>query len=168
MVSDLLTWKVICPDSSPEAFIFPNRDGSVRDPNNYREPDRELSRYRQLPQARAWPVAREAKFSETDVSGNPESCGYPQPDQGNGEGYPGHDASRPPCNDNRCLYAGDSRGGQADDRLDARRTPQSSIEHQSPTQQIKWRRAGVLSIKTEAKLTQIDTKLQKSMENYFA
>jgi integrase len=37
MVSDLLTWKVICPDSSPEAFIFPNRDGGVRDPNNYRK-----------------------------------------------------------------------------------------------------------------------------------
>jgi integrase len=37
MVSDLLAWKVICPDSSPEAFIFPNRDGGVQDPNNYRK-----------------------------------------------------------------------------------------------------------------------------------
>lgn len=36
MVSDLLAWKIICPDSSPEAFIFPNTDGGVRDPNNYR------------------------------------------------------------------------------------------------------------------------------------
>lgn len=37
MVSDLQRWKATCPDSSPEAFIFPNRDGGVRDPNNYRK-----------------------------------------------------------------------------------------------------------------------------------
>jgi len=37
MVPDLLAWKLICPDSSPEAFIFPNREGGVRDPNNYRK-----------------------------------------------------------------------------------------------------------------------------------
>lgn len=37
MASDLLAWKGICPDPSPEAFIFPNRDGGVKDPNNYRK-----------------------------------------------------------------------------------------------------------------------------------
>ncbi|HEY6850188.1 MAG TPA: tyrosine-type recombinase/integrase [Terracidiphilus sp.] len=37
MVSDLQAWKIICPDSSPEAFIFPNREGGVRDPNNFRK-----------------------------------------------------------------------------------------------------------------------------------
>ena len=37
MVSDLQAWKLICQDSSPEAFIFPNRDGGVRDPNNFRK-----------------------------------------------------------------------------------------------------------------------------------
>jgi hypothetical protein len=36
MVSDLQAWKIICPGSSPEAFIFPNREGGVRDPNNFR------------------------------------------------------------------------------------------------------------------------------------
>jgi len=36
MVSDLQAWKMVCPDSSSEAFIFPNRDGGVRDPNNFR------------------------------------------------------------------------------------------------------------------------------------
>jgi integrase len=28
---------LICPDSSPEAFVFPNREGGVLDPNNYRK-----------------------------------------------------------------------------------------------------------------------------------
>jgi integrase len=37
MVSDLLAWKVVCPDSSPDSFIFPNRDSGVQDPNNYRK-----------------------------------------------------------------------------------------------------------------------------------
>ncbi len=37
MLTDLLAWKLICPDSSPEAFIFPNNEGGVRDPNNYRK-----------------------------------------------------------------------------------------------------------------------------------
>jgi integrase len=36
MVSDLQVWKIVCPDSSPEAFIFPNRNGGVRDSNNFR------------------------------------------------------------------------------------------------------------------------------------
>ena len=46
MVSDLLAWKVICPDSSSEAFIFPNRDGGFLDPNNYRR--RVLGRLREI------------------------------------------------------------------------------------------------------------------------
>jgi integrase len=37
MVSDLQAWTIICPDSSPETFIFPNRQGGVRDPNNFRK-----------------------------------------------------------------------------------------------------------------------------------
>jgi integrase len=37
MLTDLLAWKLICPDSSPEAFIFPNKEGGVLDPNNYRK-----------------------------------------------------------------------------------------------------------------------------------
>jgi hypothetical protein len=36
MVSDLLDWKVISPDASSEAFIFPNRAAGFLDPNNYR------------------------------------------------------------------------------------------------------------------------------------
>jgi integrase len=28
-------WKQECPDSSPEAFIFPNEDGGFVDPGNY-------------------------------------------------------------------------------------------------------------------------------------
>ena len=46
MVSDLLAWKVICPDSSSDAFIFPNRDGGFLDPNNYRR--RVLGRLREI------------------------------------------------------------------------------------------------------------------------
>jgi integrase len=30
-------WKKICPDSSPEAFIFPNRDGGFMDADNFRK-----------------------------------------------------------------------------------------------------------------------------------
>jgi integrase len=30
-------WKKICPDSSPEAFIFPNQDGGFMDADNFRK-----------------------------------------------------------------------------------------------------------------------------------
>jgi len=47
MVSDLQAWKEIFLDSSPDAFIFPNRDGGIRDPNNFRK--RVLGQLRQKP-----------------------------------------------------------------------------------------------------------------------
>ena len=34
--ADLWRWKQQCPDPSPEAFIFPNRDGDFMDTSNYR------------------------------------------------------------------------------------------------------------------------------------
>jgi integrase len=34
---DLAAWKKICPDSSPEAFIFPNQDGGFMDADNFRK-----------------------------------------------------------------------------------------------------------------------------------
>jgi hypothetical protein len=34
---DLSAWKKICPDSSPEVFIFPNRDGGFMDADNFRK-----------------------------------------------------------------------------------------------------------------------------------
>jgi integrase len=36
MVDDLWLWKQKCPDSSPDAFIFPNTDGGFMDTGNYR------------------------------------------------------------------------------------------------------------------------------------
>jgi integrase len=36
LISDLEAWKAKCPDTSPEAFIFPNDDGSVIDTGNFR------------------------------------------------------------------------------------------------------------------------------------
>src|ERR1700732_3418188 len=36
MVDDLRLWKQECPDSSPDAFIFPNTDGGFMDTGNYR------------------------------------------------------------------------------------------------------------------------------------
>lgn len=36
LVEDLAAWKVKCPDSSPDAFIFPNQDGGFLDTGNYR------------------------------------------------------------------------------------------------------------------------------------
>jgi integrase len=35
--ADLLQWKEQCPDSNPEAFMFPNRDGGFMDTGNYRK-----------------------------------------------------------------------------------------------------------------------------------
>ena len=32
----LLRWKQVCPDSSLDAFIFPNSEGGVTDTGNYR------------------------------------------------------------------------------------------------------------------------------------
>jgi integrase len=34
---DLVAWKKTCPDSSPEAFIFPNQDGGFMDADNFRK-----------------------------------------------------------------------------------------------------------------------------------
>jgi integrase len=36
VVDDLLLWKQKCPDSSPDAFIFPNTNGGFMDTGNYR------------------------------------------------------------------------------------------------------------------------------------
>jgi integrase len=37
LADDLWLWKQGCPDSSPEAFIFPNKKGGFMDSNNYRK-----------------------------------------------------------------------------------------------------------------------------------
>ena len=37
LAADLLRWKEQCPDPSPEAFIFPNKDGDFIDTSNYRK-----------------------------------------------------------------------------------------------------------------------------------
>lgn len=37
LTADLVAWKKVCPDSSPEAFIFPNRDGGFMDADNFRK-----------------------------------------------------------------------------------------------------------------------------------
>jgi integrase len=37
LVEDLLAWKEKCPDPSPEAFIFVNKDGNFHDTDNYRK-----------------------------------------------------------------------------------------------------------------------------------
>ena len=37
LADDVWLWKQECPDSSPEAFIFPNKTGGFMDGNNYRK-----------------------------------------------------------------------------------------------------------------------------------
>ena len=37
LADDLWLWKQRCPNSSPEAFIFPNKKGGFMDSCNYRE-----------------------------------------------------------------------------------------------------------------------------------
>jgi len=37
LADDLWLWKQMCPNSSPEAFIFPNKKGGFMDSNNYRK-----------------------------------------------------------------------------------------------------------------------------------
>lgn len=37
LASDLSAWKGICPDNSPDAFIFPNREGGFMDADNFRK-----------------------------------------------------------------------------------------------------------------------------------
>jgi integrase len=36
LASELLRWKLECPDRSPDAFIFPNSEGGFMDTGNYR------------------------------------------------------------------------------------------------------------------------------------
>lgn len=35
LAADFAAWKLVCPNSTPDGFIFPNRDGDFLDPNNY-------------------------------------------------------------------------------------------------------------------------------------
>ena len=35
LASDLQKWRALCPDASPDAFIFPNQDGGFLDTDNY-------------------------------------------------------------------------------------------------------------------------------------
>jgi integrase len=37
LTADLWRWKQQCPDPTPEAFIFPNKDGDFKDTGNYRK-----------------------------------------------------------------------------------------------------------------------------------
>ena len=37
LAADVEKWRQSCPDSSPEAFIFPNKDGGFQDTDNYRK-----------------------------------------------------------------------------------------------------------------------------------
>jgi integrase len=37
LTADLWRWKQQCPDPTPEAFIFPNKDGECMDTGNYRK-----------------------------------------------------------------------------------------------------------------------------------
>ena len=37
LATDLEEWRAQCPDSSPDAFIFPNQDGGFLDTDNYRK-----------------------------------------------------------------------------------------------------------------------------------
>jgi integrase len=37
LTADLWRWKQQCPDPSPQAFIFPNKDGDFMDTSNYRK-----------------------------------------------------------------------------------------------------------------------------------
>lgn len=37
LAEDLCRWKQVCPNSSPESFIFPNKKGGFLDGNNYRK-----------------------------------------------------------------------------------------------------------------------------------
>ena len=37
LTADLWRWKQQCPDPTPEAFIFPNKDGEFMDTGNYRK-----------------------------------------------------------------------------------------------------------------------------------
>ena len=37
LTADLVVWKSLCPDPSPEAFVFANQAGSFMDTDNYRK-----------------------------------------------------------------------------------------------------------------------------------
>jgi integrase len=37
LAADIEKWRQSCPDSSPEGFIFPNKDGGFQDTDNYRK-----------------------------------------------------------------------------------------------------------------------------------
>jgi integrase len=99
--SDLLVWKTKCPNSSPEAFIFPNEEGGFRDTDNFRK--------RVLKQA-----GRNSEPAEPDVSDHPAHHRNAEPDQGPHQVHARPVAACSSADDGKCLPADPARGRDPD------------------------------------------------------
>jgi len=95
LVKELAAWKEQCPDPSPEAFIFANRDGGFLDTDNYRKRVlHKLAKDLELPKLTFQVIRRtiatlaQKKGTVKDVQGLLRHSNH---------------------NHHRCLHAGDSR-----------------------------------------------------------
>jgi integrase len=87
LADDLWLWKQRCPNSSPEAFIFPNKKDGFMDSNNYRK--RVLHG-----------LAQELELRQADLSSDPAHDCDAGAEEGDGEGHSRHAQALPHRNDN--------------------------------------------------------------------
>jgi len=94
LADDLWLWKQECPDSSPDAFIFPDAEGGFMDTGNYRRRVlHKLAKDLELPKLTFQVIRR----TNSDAGA----------EEGNGEGCSGTSPALPCGHNDRRVYAGD-------------------------------------------------------------
>ena len=99
-----MRWKQRCPDPTPEAFIFPNKDGDFIDTGNYRK--RVLHK-----------LAAELELPKAHLPGHTAHHCDAGSKEGYGEGRAGRATALSHGNHNGCVYAGDSEERAGDGRF---------------------------------------------------
>ena len=94
LAEDLWLWKQECPDSSPEAFIFPDAEGGFMDTGNYRR--RLLHK-----------LAKDLELPKLTFPSDPAHDSDAGAEEGNGEGRSGTSPAFPCGRNDRRGYAGD-------------------------------------------------------------
>jgi integrase len=93
LADDLWLWKQECPDSSPEAFIFPDANGGFMDTGNYRR--RVLHK-----------LAKDLELPKLTFQVIRRTIAHAGAEEGNSEGRSGTSPAFPCGHNDRRVYAG--------------------------------------------------------------